>query len=88
MDTQGEDDDDPLAICELCQVVVHPGCYRRDLFDEDIDDESPWYCARCKYLIYDTQDKSLSNKGDLAFGAEFGKQSSKVALPNCFMCND
>ena len=33
METQGEDDDDLLSICELCQVVVHPGCYRRDLFD-------------------------------------------------------
>ena len=51
LENEGEDEDDQLSICELCQVVVHPSCYRRDLFDAEIDDESPWYCARCHYLL-------------------------------------
>ena len=67
------DEDDPLAICELCLVVVHPSCYRRDLFDEDSDDETPWYCSRCKYLIHATQDNSLMTKNALSFGSEFGR---------------
>ena len=56
MESQGEDDDDPLSICELCQVVVHPGCYRRDLFSQDVDDENPWYCSRCLYVINKTKE--------------------------------
>jgi hypothetical protein len=27
------EDDDPLCICELCMVVVHPSCYRKDLYN-------------------------------------------------------
>lgn len=88
MEAEGEDEDDQLSICELCQVVVHPSCYRRDLFDAEIDDDSPWYCARCLYLLNETAERSLANRGNLSFGAEFGKLSSKLALPNCFMCND
>ena len=48
---EDDEEDDPLAICDLCLVVVHPSCYRRDLFDQDTDDDSPWYCSRCAYLI-------------------------------------
>ena len=62
LSTEGEGDDDgddPLAICELCLVVVHPSCYRRDLYEDNLDDDSPWYCARCKYLIHATQENSL-----------------------------
>ena len=33
------EDDDPLTQCDLCLVVVHPACYRRDLYEEDIDDD-------------------------------------------------
>ncbi len=39
-----DEEDDPLAICDLCNVVVHACCYRKDLYEQDIDDESPWYC--------------------------------------------
>ena len=42
-DNENEDAED-LAICEMCLVVVHPGCYRRELYEQDPDDESPWYC--------------------------------------------
>lgn len=49
------EEDDPLYQCDLCMVVVHPCCYRRDLYLEvhdnsDIEDE-PWFCARCKYIV-------------------------------------
>ena len=47
-----DDEDDLLAVCELCNVVVHPSCYRRDLYEQDLDDESPWYCSRCLYLLH------------------------------------
>ena len=48
------EEDDPLYQCDLCMVVVHPTCYRRDLYleilqDSDREDE-PWFCARCKFL--------------------------------------
>ena len=36
-----------LVICELCMVVVHPSCYRRDLYKQDPNDDDPWYCERC-----------------------------------------
>jgi hypothetical protein len=26
------EEDDPLSICDMCLVVVHPSCYRRDLY--------------------------------------------------------
>ena len=26
------DDQEELAICDLCLVVVHPSCYRKDLY--------------------------------------------------------
>lgn len=33
-------------------VVVHPGCYRRDLYEnDDMPDDEPWFCDRCKYII-------------------------------------
>ena len=85
---EDDDEDDPLAICDLCLVVVHPSCYRRDLFDQDTDDESPWYCARCTYLISATQENAIMSKNSLAFGKEFGQHSKKVILPNCLLCND
>ena len=87
-DGEDTDDDDPLAICDLCLVVVHPSCYRRDLYEQDVDDESPWYCARCKYLINVTQNNSLMNRNTLSFGSDFGKQCANVILPICFLCND
>lgn len=46
------EEDDPLTQCELCQVVVHPACYRRDLYEnEDMPDNEPWYCAKCKFVM-------------------------------------
>lgn len=36
---EGNEEDDPLTICELCNVVVHPTCYRRDLFELDPSDD-------------------------------------------------
>ena len=27
-----EDEQEELAICELCLVVAHPSCYRKDLY--------------------------------------------------------
>eukprot|EP00347_Sterkiella_histriomuscorum_P019087 403342999 len=67
-----DEEDDPLYQCDLCMVVVHPACYRRDLYDEvmqnsDCEDE-PWFCARCKHLI---NEQPPANK-----------------LPNCFLCTD
>ena len=39
-------------------VVVHPACYRRDLYEnEDMKDDEPWFCAKCK-LITDAEFKS------------------------------
>lgn len=35
--------------------MVHPNCYRRELYDQDDEDESPWYCARCTHLLKDSQ---------------------------------
>lgn len=52
------EDSDLLTQCDLCMVVVHPTCYRRDLYEnEDMKDDDPWFCARCKYLI-DAESKS------------------------------
>jgi len=39
-------------------------------------------------LLNATQNTSLAKHGGLSFGAEFGRHSSKVTLPNCFLCND
>lgn len=58
---------------------MHPGCYRRDLFGQDVDDDSPWYCSRCKYIISMHKESQLMN-GNTAL--------SKVTLPICFLCND
>jgi hypothetical protein len=52
------EDDDPLTQCDLCMLVVHPACYRRDLYlNEDMKDDEPWFCAKCK-LITDAEYKS------------------------------
>lgn len=40
-----------LVICDICLVVVHPSCYRRDLYRQDPYDDTPWYCERCRYLL-------------------------------------
>lgn len=45
------EDDDPLSMCDLCMVVVHPTCYRRELYNKDFDEDEPWFCARCRYLM-------------------------------------
>jgi hypothetical protein len=45
------EDADPLNICDLCLVVVHPSCYRKDLYSAPMDDYSPWFCNRCDYLV-------------------------------------
>lgn len=67
------EDDDPLTQCDLCMVVVHPGCYRRDLYEnEDMDDDEPWFCSRCQYVIRN----------------ESENQNKRVNLPNCFLCPD
>ena len=41
------DEQEELAICDLCLVVVHPSCYRKDLYSQDPEDESSWFCQRC-----------------------------------------
>ena len=52
------EDDDPLTQCDLCMLVVHPACYPRDLdLNEDMQDDEPWFCAKCK-LITDAVYKS------------------------------
>jgi len=68
------EEDDPLCVCDLCLVVVHPSCYRRDLYEQDPDDENPWYCARCNFLLYQQ--------------AITGKPLCKDKLPQCMLCND
>lgn len=58
-------------------VVVHPGCYRRDLYEnEDLPDDEPWFCARCKFIV-DAEKKH-----------DESRISRAVALPNCFLCPD
>jgi|LauGreDrversion4_2_1035121.scaffolds.fasta_scaffold1649095_1 hypothetical protein len=58
-------------------VVVHPGCYRRDLYEnEDMPDDSPWFCDRCKYII--DNDK----------GAKLEQDKLAVQIPPCFLCPD
>jgi hypothetical protein len=68
------EEDDPLCICELCLVVVHPSCYRRDLYEQDPEDENPWFCARCNYILTAQQDN--------------GRTLSKEKLPKCMLCHD
>jgi hypothetical protein len=46
--SKADEEEDNLCICELCLVVVHVNCYKRDLFDDETDDD--WLCSRCKYL--------------------------------------
>lgn len=29
------EEDDPLTQCDLCLMVVHPNCYRRDLYENE-----------------------------------------------------
>lgn len=72
LDAEGAEDED-LAICELCLVVVHPSCYRRELYEQDPSDDSPWYCQRCIYLI----DK---------YEEDPGKVVPYNRLPNCMLC--
>lgn len=68
------DEDDPLTQCDLCHLVVHPACYRRDLYENDeLPDDEPWFCARCRFVIEQEQSNS-SNKA--------------ITLPNCFLCPD
>lgn len=31
-------------------VVVHQTCYKRELYENDLDDDQPWFCARCQYI--------------------------------------
>ena len=81
MESQGDEDDDPLSICELCQVVVHPGCYRRDLFTQDVDDEEPWYCSRCLFVLNSYKESQLSVSNSL-------QAAPLPVLPICFLCND
>jgi len=45
------EDGEDLCICELCLTVVHPSCYRKDLYSQDPEDESSWFCQRCILLI-------------------------------------
>lgn len=69
------EEDDPLFQCDLCLVVVHPACYRRDLYEEVLDntdkEDEPWFCARCKYIVKENPPAHDSSK-----------------LPNCFLCPD
>ena len=46
-----DEEDDHMVQCELCLVVVHQNCYRRDLYKEVDDDDQPWNCARCAFLM-------------------------------------
>ena len=34
----------PVNVCDCCGNSVHDSCYG---FDNDADDESPWFCQRC-----------------------------------------
>jgi hypothetical protein len=47
------EEDDLLCACDLCLVVVHQSCYKRELYEDeqDVDEDAPWFCARCKYLL-------------------------------------
>ena len=71
----GDDDnaEEDLAICEMCLVVVHPSCYRRDLYEQDPDDESPWYCQRCNYLLHH-------------YELDCSKALRQEQIPNCMLC--
>lgn len=69
------EDDDPLTQCEFCLVVVHPACYRRDLYEnEDLPDDEAWFCAKCKFI----------RQADLTTQ----KKGAVVVTPNCFLCPD
>ena len=59
-------------------VVVHPGCYRRDLYEnDDMDDDSPWFCSRCRFIL------------DHETGAKLYEDTLAVGtIPNCFLCPD
>lgn len=72
------DNDDELAICDLCLVVVHPSCYRRDLYAADPEDASPWFCARCKFLM-----QEMSN-----YSVTYANEDAQTLLPNCSLCVD
>lgn len=68
------DEDDPLTQCDLCLLVVHPACYRRDLYENDeLPDDEPWFCARCRTIIAAEQ---------------LNTTEQAVVLPNCFLCPD
>ncbi len=71
------EDDDPLSQCDLCMMVVHPACYRRDLYEEDEGaEDAPWFCARCKVIMSSER------------GAKLDKDEQAIAIPNCFLCPD
>lgn len=71
-ETQIEESED-LNICDLCLIVVHPNCYRKDLYKQDPDDESAWFCQRCELLI-----KQYEN----------GQPMKEELVPNCMLCPD
>jgi len=42
-------EDDELIICELCNYIVHQGCYGSELYNSI--PKNKWYCQRCDTLI-------------------------------------
>lgn len=45
----GEEDED-LVICDLCLVVVHPSCHRRELYKSAPNEKDAWHCERCRFI--------------------------------------
>lgn len=85
MDQGPGSSDEPLAICELCLLVVHPSCYRRDLYKSDPYDESPWYCERCLHVIQEHAELELQAQQS----SSLEQRKTRVThLPTCMLCPD
>jgi hypothetical protein len=41
-------EDDPIVLCDLCNVPVHQSCYRIDYLPDD-----NWYCQPCQQVLHE-----------------------------------